>query len=259
MRGGLTALRRAAGLGVKWLRRQETIVLLAALAVGLGLFAVMKIAEEVVAGDTPDFDVWLLRLLRQPDNPALPIGPPWLLEVAQDITALGGRTLLLLIIVSALGYLILERKYGAKWFVLAAAAGGGVLSNTMKYYLARGRPDVVPHLAIVTSPSFPSGHATFAAVIYLTLGALLARFAERRRTRVYLVVLALSLTFLVGVSRLYLGVHYPTDVVAGWCVGLVWALSCWLVARYLQYRGSIERAIPTTQPDGAPSQTTPGS
>jgi undecaprenyl-diphosphatase len=193
MRGGLAAVRRAAGLAVKWLRRQETIVLLAALAVGLGLFAVIKIAEEVLEGDTPDFDVWLLRLLRQPDNPALPIGPLWLLEVAQDITALGGRTLLLIIIVAALGYLMLERKYGAMWFVLAAAAGGGVLSSTMKYYLARSRPDVVPHL----------------------LGALLARFTERRRTRVYLVVLALSLTFLVGVSRLYLGVHYPTDVLAG--------------------------------------------
>jgi undecaprenyl-diphosphatase len=153
------------------------------------------------------------------DNPALPIGPPWLLEVAQDITALGGRTLLLIVIVAALGYLMLERKYGAMWFVLAAAAGGGMLSSAMKYFLARGRPDVVPHLASVASPSFPSGHAMFAAVIYLTLGALPARFTERRRTRVYLVVLPLSLTFLVGVSRLYLGVHYPTDVLAGWCVG----------------------------------------
>jgi len=259
MRGGLAAVRLAAGLAAKWLGRQETIVLLVALAVGLGLFAAIRIAEEVLQGDTHDFDVWLLRLLRQPDNPARPIGPPWLLEMAQDITALGGRTLLLLIIVAALGYLILERKYGAMWFVLAAAAGGGVLSSTMKLYIARGRPEVVSHLAIVTSPSFPSGHATFAAVIYLTLGALLARFTERRQTRVYLVVLALLLTFLVGVSRLYLGVHYPTDVLEGWCVGLVWALSCWLVARYLQYRGSIERAIPTTQAGGTPSQTTRGS
>jgi undecaprenyl-diphosphatase len=134
MRSGLAAVRRATGLALKWLGRQETIVLLAALAVGLGRFTVIKIAEEVVHGDTHDFDLWLLRLLRQPDNPALPIGPPWLLEVAQDITALGGRTLLGIIIVAALGYLMLERKYGAMWFVLAAAAGGGVLSSTMKYY-----------------------------------------------------------------------------------------------------------------------------
>src|SRR4030095_13914551 len=143
----------------------------------------------------------LLRLLRRPDNPVLPIGPLWLLEVAQDVTALGGRTLLLIVIVAALGYLMLERTYGAMCYVLASAAGGGVLSSTMKYYLARSRPDVVPHLAIVASPSFPSGHAAFAAVIYLTLGALLARVTQGRRTRVYLVVLALSVTFLVGVSR----------------------------------------------------------
>src|SRR5262249_49333666 len=153
---------------------------------------------------------------------------------------------------------ILERKYGAMWFVLAAA-GGGVLSSTMKLYIARGRPEVVSHLVIVTSPSFPSGHATFAAVIFLTLRAPLPRFTRRRRNPGYLVVLALLLTFLVGVSRLYLGVHYPTDVLEGWCVGLVWALSCWLVARSLQYRGSIERAIPTTQAGGTPSQTTRGS
>src|SRR4029450_9049675 len=105
MRGGLAAVRRAAGLAVKWLGRQETIVLLAALAVGLGLFAVMKIAEAVVAG-TPDFDVWLLRLLRQPGNPALPIGPRWLLEAAQDITALRGPTLLPHPHRSALRYLL---------------------------------------------------------------------------------------------------------------------------------------------------------
>ena len=154
MRGGLAAVRQAAGVAVRWLGRQETIVLLAALAVGLGLFAVIKIAEEVVEGDTHDLDVWLLRLLRQPDNPALPIGPLWLFEVAQDITALGARTLLLIIIVAALGYLTLERKYGAMLFVLVASAGGGVLSSTMKYYLARGRPDVVPHFEIVTSLSF---------------------------------------------------------------------------------------------------------
>src|SRR5262249_57959189 len=103
------------------------------------------------------------------------------------------------------------------------------------------RPGVVPHPAIVASPSFPGGHATFAAVIYLTLGALLARFTERRQTRGYLVVLALLLTFLVGVSRLYLGVYYPTDVFEGLCVGLVWELTSLLVAHYVQYRRGIGR------------------
>src|SRR5262249_13829148 len=205
----------------KWLGRQETIVLLVALAVGLGLFAAIRIAEEVLQGDTHDFDVWLLRLLRQPDNPARPLRPPWLLAMGQDIPRLAGAARLLIINLAALGYLILERKYGAMWFVLAAAAGGGVLSSTMKLYIARGRPEVVSHLAIVTSPSFPSGHATFAAVIYLTLGALLARFTERPQTRGCLGARAILLTFLVGVSRLYVGVHYPTGVLMGWGVGTV--------------------------------------
>ena len=259
MQGGLASIRSAAGLAARWLRRQESIVLLVALAVGLTLFAFIKIADEVIQGNTQDFDAWLLRLLRQPDHPAIPIGPSWLLEVARDITTLGGRTVLVIVIVAALGYLILERKFGAMWFVLLAAAGGGVLSTTMKYYFLRGRPDVVPRLAVVTSPSFPSGHSVFAAVIYLTLGVLVARFSERRRTRVYLVFLALSLTFLVGISRVYLGVHYPTDVLAGWCVGLAWALGCWLMARYLQYRGSIERAIPVAPSAAAPSELGRGS
>lgn len=110
----------------------------------------------------------------------------------------------------------------------------------MKYAFGRGRPDLVPHLVAVTSPSFPSGHSMLGAIMYLTLGALLARFATRRRTKAYLLTVALFVTFVVG-SRVYLGVHYPSDVVAGWCAGLVWALVCWLVARYLQYRGTVDR------------------
>ena len=91
----------------------------------------------------------------------------------------------------------------------------------------------------MTAPSFPSGHSLLAAVLYLTLGALLARFAVRRHTKVYLLTVALVATFTIGSSRVYLGVHYPSDVLAGWCAGLVWALTCWLVARYLQARGAV--------------------
>jgi len=142
----------------------------------------------------------------------------------------------------ATGYLALERKYGAMWLVAAAAGGGGVLSTVMKQLFGRDRPDIVPHLVTVTSPSFPSGHSMLAAIMYLTLGALLARFAVRRRTKVYLIAVALFATLVVGISRVYLGVHYPSDVLAGWCAGLVWSLICWLVARYLQYRGTVERS-----------------
>lgn len=217
-------------------------MLVAALGVLLALLGFIKTAEEVLEGDMRDVDEWLLRLLRRPDNPHISVGPQWLLEAAQDITALGGHTVLIIVILSAVGYLALERRQGAMWLVAVAAGGGGLLSTAMKYLFARGRPDVVPHLVAVASPSFPSGHSMLAAVIYLTLGALLARFAARRRAKAYFLTVAIIVTFLVGSSRIYLGVHYPTDVLAGWCAGLAWALVCWLVARYLQYRGAVEKS-----------------
>ncbi len=124
--------------------------------------------------------------------------------------------------------------------VVVATAGGGLLNEVLKWWFARKRPEIVPHLVSVGSASFPSGHSMLALVTYLTLGALLARFASRRRSRTYCIVVSLLLALLVGLSRVYLGVHYPTDVLAGWSAGLAWALPCWLVARYLQYRGSVK-------------------
>jgi undecaprenyl-diphosphatase len=158
-----------------------------------------------------------------------------------DITALGGVTILALVTLLAAGYLLLMRRYGATVLVMVASLGGGVLSEGLKRVFARARPDIVPHLVTVESLSFPSGHSMAAAVIYLTLGALLARFTARRRVRVYILGISLGLTFLIGITRVYLGVHYPTDVLAGWAAGLAWALVCWLVARYLQYRGAVEQ------------------
>lgn len=242
LRQAMQLVRDAAGTGARWLARQEAAVLVAVLVVLLALFGFVKIAEELGESELAKLDEWLLELLRVPGQPHVPIGPPWLMEAAQDITALGGRTMLLAVTVFATGYLALERKYGAMWLVAIAAGGGGLLSTMMKQLFGRGRPDAVPHLVAVTSPSFPSGHSMLAAIMYLTLGALLARFAARRRTKVYLLTVALFATFVVGSSRVYLGVHYPSDVVAGWCAGLVWALICWLVARYLQYRGTVDRS-----------------
>jgi undecaprenyl-diphosphatase len=216
-------------------------VLVAALGILLAFVGFIKIAEELGKGELAHFDEWLLHLLRVPGHPHSPIGPSWLLEAAQDITSLGGRTMLVAVTLFAIGYLALERKYGAMWLVGVATAGGGLLSTGMKQLFGRERPDLVPHLVAVTSPSFPSGHSLLAAILYLTLGALLARFAVRRRTKVYLLTVALFATFTIGSSRVYLGVHYPTDVLAGWCAGLAWALSCWLVARYLQARGAVGR------------------
>jgi undecaprenyl-diphosphatase len=103
----------------------------------------------------------------------------------------------------------------------------------------RPRPDVVPPLQTVYESSFPSGHAMNSAIIYLTLGAMLMRIARGRVAKGYCMALAVLATFVVGVSRVYLGVHYPTDVLAGWIVGLAWASVCWLVERRVDVQAGI--------------------
>ena len=118
-----------------------------------------------------------------------------------------------------------------------------MLVDVLKQIFERGRPDLVPHAVQVFSASFPSGHATLSAVTYLTLGALVARLAPHRLAKAYVLGVAIVLTLLVGTSRVYLGVHWPTDVLAGWCVGAAWAIACWLVAVWLQRRGKVEKKV----------------
>ena len=230
---------RAVRRAVRWVTGQEAVVLLAALGIMLSLTVFAKTAAEMRKGDLQDFDDRVLRVLRSPDDPDVPIGPTWLIQAAIDVTALGGTTVLALFLTIVVGYLALESRYDAVVVVVVATAGGGLLGEALKWWFARARPQIVPHLVNVGSASFPSGHSMLALVTFLTIGALLARFVARRRTRTYCITVSLLLSLLVGLSRVYLGVHYPTDVLAGWSVGLAWALLCWLVARYLQYRGSV--------------------
>lgn len=226
---------------VSWLAGHVNIVLVAVLLIVGGTWGFIELADGVRDGDTQRFDDWAVRAMRRADDPSQPIGPRWLPEVGRDLTALGGVAVLTLTTVFVAGYLLIVRKYHAMWLVLAATLGGLLISTLLKHLIDRARPDLVPHLSHVYTSSFPSGHSMLSAVVYLTLGALLTRLAAERRVKLYFLAAALLLTFLVGVSRVYMGVHYPTDVLAGWTAGLVWALLCWLVARYLQRRGAIEK------------------
>jgi undecaprenyl-diphosphatase len=158
----------------------------------------------------------------------------------KDLTALGGTTILTLFTATVAGYLLISGKRATAVLVVIAIAGGTLLSNLFKYAFARPRPDLVAHAVDVYTASFPSGHAMLSAVTYLTLGALLARVEANRRTRIYVIAVAILLTLLIGFSRIYLGVHYPTDVLAGWAVGSAWAMLCWAVAAWLQRRGKVE-------------------
>lgn len=223
-----------------WLRSRDLIMLLSVLTVVLGIWGFVLIADEMAEGDTQRYDDWALRSLRNPADPADPMGPPWLEEMGRDLTALGGVIVLILVTAIATGYLLMLKKYHALLFMLAAVLGGLLLSTLLKGLFSRPRPELVPHLSHVSTSSFPSGHSMLSAVVYLTLGAVVGQFVEQRSLRIYFLVVALLLSFLVGLSRVYLGVHYPTDVLAGWTAGLVWAVFCWLVARYLQQRGTVE-------------------
>lgn len=202
---------------------------------------VANLASEVVEGDTLAVDRWLMELLRDPANRAEPRGPAWLKKTMVDVTALGGGPVLAMITALVAGFLIAARKAATALFVVVAIAGGGLAANLLKMFFVRERPDVVPHLVFVDSASFPSAHAMNSAVTFLTLGALLGRTQKDWRVKIYLMAAAIALTLLVGFSRVYLGVHWPTDVAAGWIVGAAWAIACTLVAGLLQKRHTIER------------------
>jgi undecaprenyl-diphosphatase len=211
----------------------------ALLAVGAVWFF-LAVASEVGQGETRHLDERILRALRDTGDLANPIGPPWLEGVMRDLTALGSTVVLLIFTSAVAVFLAVRRQSHALALVVVSTAGGFLLAQALKLVFARPRPDLVPHLAVVSSTSFPSGHSMFSAVVYLTLGALLSQLVEERTLKVYFLGVACFLTFVVGLSRVYLGVHYPTDVLAGWSAGLAWALLCWMAASYLQRRGKVE-------------------
>jgi undecaprenyl-diphosphatase len=220
--------------------RLELSVLVSIGTVGALLWAFVSMAEEVLEGETRKLDEMLLMALRDSADPADPWGPRWVEEMARDLTALGGVAVLLLVTLAAVGYLrLIGQKYSAL-VVLAAVVGGQLCSTLLKIGFDRARPEMVPHAVTVYTASFPSGHAMMSAVTYLTLGALLARAHSGIAIKSYVLSVALILTLLVGMSRVYLGVHWPTDVAAGWAVGAAWALMSSVLMRWLQKRGEVE-------------------
>jgi undecaprenyl-diphosphatase len=208
-----------------------------AFVLAVGVLAWM--AGEAVPGDYVELEGRIMRAFRQPDDLARGLGPPWVTMVVRDITALGGVPVLTLLVALVLGFLVLRRRPRAAWLILFAVAGGAAVTQTIKTLAERERPRIVPHLMQVTSKSFPSGHSMMSSTVYLTLGVLLGQTMARRREKAYLIGAALLLTVLVGLSRVYLGVHYPTDVLAGWSAGVAWALVFWYLAWWLQRRGQL--------------------
>lgn len=192
------------------------------------------VAWVVLAGKTHLIDKALLLSLRNPNDTTDPLGPLWLEEMVRDFTALGsvGVLTFTVITVSLLLWLIGMRKNST--FVLLVCLAGTIIGQLLKMGFDRARPDVVPHVSVVYSTSFPSGHSMMAAVVWLTLAILLSQAMDRKRHRVVTFTLASLLIILIGLSRVYLGVHWPTDVLAGWLSGIAWVLVCVIVAIVLR-------------------------
>lgn len=223
---------------------------LAAIAIVSGLIlAFLQIADEMIEGEMEAFDASILMLFRDPGNVDQVIGPAWVHEMVRDITALGSFSLLGLIVVGVCITLLLVRMRSAAILVLVSVLGGTILSTVLKMGYNRPRPDLAAMSHQFTA-SFPSGHAMLSAVTFLTLGAVLAQLAPTRALRIFAFVAAIFLTLIVGSSRIFMGVHYPSDVLAGWCLGAAWALLCSTVAIILQRRGSVSKpVIDTARPD----------
>ncbi len=259
-----------AAQAVAWLRgtaralrsRKDAALLLAVAVLCLGGFAFAGIAEIVVEGEAQRIEESILLAFRVPGDLADPIGGAGVEEAVRDLTSLGGVLVTALVSCFGVGFLLIDRRPRSALFLAGAIASGIAVTFALKMGFDRPRPDPVVHGMRALSASFPSGHAATSAVVYLTLAALVARGLRRVGLRVYVVALALVLTLGIGVSRLYLGVHWPTDVLAGWTIGAVWALGVWLVERYARTRGWVEpvegaeevRSIKESDPKGIQRQ-----
>jgi undecaprenyl-diphosphatase len=218
------------GRPLQWL--WPTLLLLAV----AGVLLAAHIAEEIAEGDTFRSDRAILLALRRPGDLVHPIGPAWLQQSAVDISALGGFTLLWIFGVGGIGYLALRRRRVEAGWLAASLVGASIIDTVLKSLFHRARPDPALHLAYVVNASFPSGHAMISAAVYLSLALMLAETDPRRLGRVGLLTFMCLIVILIGCSRVYLGVHWPSDVVAGWCLGTAWALLVFAAMRWLRGR-----------------------
>ena len=232
--------------------RKELVLVAAVLVAAAGLLGFLAMADLVTDNHTRLFDQGLMLMLRQPGDVSRPIGPPWLRLAATDLTAFGSIVDLAVIVLAVTGLFAAQRRWREAALLLAACGSGLLLVDVLKVVFGRERPPIAWHAVEVANASFPSGHALLSAIVYLTLATLVAHFADRRRVGVYALAAGLFLTLIVGASRVYLGVHWPTDVIAGWALGAAWAMLWWLIAWFLEQR----RGRRGRRPDAPPSLDT---
>ncbi|MBI3862348.1 MAG: phosphatase PAP2 family protein [Planctomycetia bacterium] len=225
---------------VQWMRREDLAMLLTALAIVIGTWLVLEISDMLAEGMEHDLDRWIVMALRRTPGSAEPIGPRWLQVAARDITALGSRAVLTLATAAVAICLSLIRRHRESLLLVGASLAGLFVMQALKALVARPRPFPMPGIIDDPTSSFPSGHAMLSAVVYLTLGSILSSLVPSRRLRSYTFGVALAVTFLVGISRVYLGVHYPSDVFAGWTLGLSWGMACSILTHRLAESGQMQ-------------------
>lgn len=223
---------------VRGMREYRAAVLPVAMVaiLAFGVFSFFSIADEMAEGEIRAIDETLFLIFRSPSDVGDPLGPPWLEEAAAEITALGGYPVIILAVLVVTGLLLITRRYGPAVYTVVSVASGAAVSQVLKNYFERPRPDLVEHLDVVHTASFPSGHAMVGTVAYLTLAALVTRFFDDKYVQVYVIVVAVVMSVLIGLTRVYLGVHWPSDVAAGWALGTAWASLAWLLVSALQFR-----------------------
>ena len=219
--------------------RIESRVLVLFLALAGTGFGLIKLGSEVAEGDVFAIDRIILSALRQPGDSALTVAPQWITDAMIDITALGSVPVLTLVTSFAVGFLIAAGHNRAALFVGASVGAGALAAKGLKLVFTRARPDIVEHMVPVSSTSFPSSHAMSSALVYLTLAMLVARTRADRGVRIYLISCAILLTLMVGFSRIYLGVHWPSDVLAGWGIGGLWAVLSTLAFKAAQEKRAV--------------------
>ncbi len=210
---------------------------------GFGLVAVLftlafaLLAGEVLEGDTRAFDLGLLHAAQ-----SLQLAHPRVFETMRDFSGLGGTIVLTLVSAITVGYLALVSMRASAILVAVSTISGSICVKLFKIAFGRARPDTAYAELVTTTLSFPSGHATMSAVVFLTLGALVASTRALWIERIYILCAAATMTVLVGVSRIALGVHWATDVLAGWAFGSAWAIAWLLLAAFLSRRRRLRRS-----------------
>lgn len=211
----------------RWIFENELVTVGLLFVIAFGTWSFVSIADEVFEGDSRAIDERILLSKRTTSDPSDSIGPSWFEETARDVIAL--ESLAALMIFSA----YFSKQPWIALFVVVTVVSGTAASSVMKSGFHRPRPELVPHETRIYTKSFPSGHSSMSSLVYLTLGAVMSRAEQRRKAKVFLLAVAVFLLLIVDLSRVYLGVHWPTDVLAGWLFGMTWAAASWFVFQVL--------------------------